>query len=395
MIKPILLEKRAISIVVKTQLEKDIDILNSIEELKELSRLCKIETVDYMIQRMEKINFSHYIGKGKIEELKEKIKKLEIDIVVVDSELTNIQIRNLEEVLGIKVIDRTEIILEVFYQAAKTKETKLLFEIAKLRYRILRYNGDKKELLKEKLNYLQKELKEIDRHYETLKENRRKSTMPVVAIVGYSNVGKSSILNTLAQENIYVEDKLFATMDPTTRLVTVPSKGEVLFTDTVGFIRKLPNNLLNLFHISIAEIKNADVVIHVIDISAKDFDEKKLVVDNTLDYLGVDKNKIIEVFNKSDLVEDISIQDKESILMSAKDNINMDRLLIKVESMLKRRLEPIELLIPYEATEILSIIYANGEDIIEDYKEFGVYIKGYIKKEKLYLVKKYFIKNQD
>ncbi len=395
MIKPTLEDKRAISIAVKTQLEKDIDILNSIEELKELSRLCQIETVDYMIQRMEKINFSHYIGKGKIEDLKEKIKTLAIDIVVVDSELTNVQIRNLEEELGIEVIDRTAIILDVFYQAAKTKETKLLFEIAKLRYRILRYNGDKKELLKEKLNYLQKELKEIDRHYETLKENRRKSTMPVVAIVGYSNVGKSSILNTLAQENIYVEDKLFATMDPTTRLVTVPSKGEVLFTDTVGFIRKLPNNLLNLFHISIAEIKNADVVIHVIDISAKDFDEKKLVVDNTLDYLGVDKNKIIEVFNKSDLVEDISIQDKESILMSAKDNINMDRLLIKVESMLKRRLEPIELLIPYEATEILSIIYANGEDIIEDYKEFGVYIKGYIKKEKLYLVKKYFIKNQD
>ena len=119
------------------------------------------------------------------------------------------------------------------------------------------------------------ELKEIDRHYETLKENRRRSTMPVVAIVGYSNVGKSSILNILAHENIYVEDKLFATMDTTTRLVTLPSKGEVLFTDTVGFIRKLPKNLLNLFRISIAEIKNADVVIHAIDISAKDFNEKK------------------------------------------------------------------------------------------------------------------------
>lgn len=374
MIKPTLPDKRAISIAVKTQLEKDIDVLNSIEELKELSRLCKIETVDYMIQRMEKINFSHYIGKGKIEDLKEKIKTLAIDVVVVDSELTNIQIRNLEEELGIKVIDRTAIILDVFYQAAKTKETKLLFEIAKLKYRILRYNGDKKELLKEKLNYLEKELKEIDRHYETLKENRRRSTMPVVAIVGYSNAGKSSILNILAHENIYVEDKLFATMDTTTRLVTLPSKGEVLFTDTVGFIRKLPNNLLNLFHISIAEIKNADVVIHAIDISAKDFNQKKMVVDDTLDYLGVDKSKIIQVFNKIDLVEDISSENEESILMSIKDNVGIDRLLIEVESMLRSRLEKIELLIPYEATEILSIIYANGEDIIEDYKEFGVYI---------------------
>lgn len=392
MIKPILLEKRAISIVVKTQLEKDIDILNSIEELKELSRLCKIETVDYMIQRMEKINFSHYIGKGKIEELKEKIKKLEIDIVVVDSELDNVQIKNLEEVLGIKVIDRTEIILEVFYQAAKTKETKLLFEIAKLRYRILRSNGDKKELLKEKLNYLQNELKKIDRHYEILKENRRKSTIPVVAIVGYSNVGKSSILNILAHDNIYVEDKLFATMDPTTRLVTLPSKGEVLFTDTVGFIRKLPNNLLNLFHISIAEIKNADVVIHAIDISAKDFNEKKQVVDDTLDYLGIDKSKIIQVFNKIDLVDDINSENEESILMSIKDNIGIDRLLIEVESMLRSRLEKIELSIPYKDTDILATIYANGEDISEDYKEFGVYVKGYIKKEKLYLVKKYFVK---
>lgn len=392
MIKPILLEKRAISIVVKTQLEKDIDILNSIEELKELSRLCKIETVDYMIQRMEKINFSHYIGKGKIEELKEKIKKLEIDIVVVDSELDNVQIKNLEEVLGIKVIDRTEIILEVFYQAAKTKETKLLFEIAKLRYRILRSNDDKKELLKEKLNYLQNELKEIDRHYEILKENRRKSTIPVVAIVGYSNVGKSSILNILAHDNIYVEDKLFATMDPTTRLVTLPSKGEVLFTDTVGFIRKLPNNLLNLFHISIAEIKNADVVIHAIDISAKDFNEKKQVVDDTLDYLGIDKSKIIQVFNKIDLVDDINSENEESILMSIKDNIGIDRLLIEVESMLRSRLEKIELSIPYKDTDILATIYANGEDISEDYKEFGVYVKGYIKKEKLYLVKKYFVK---
>ena len=390
MIKSILTNKRAILIAVKTQLEKDIDILNSIEELKELSRLCKIETVDYMIQRMEKINFSHYLGKGKIEDLKEMINKLEINIVVVDFELTNVQIKNLEEALGIKVIDRTEIILDVFYQAAKTKETKLLFEMAKLRYRILRSNGDKKELLKEKLNYLQKELKEIDRHHETLKENRRKSTIPVVAIVGYSNVGKSSILNTLAHENIYVEDKLFATMDPTTRLVTLPSKGEVLFTDTVGFIRKLPNNLLNLFHISIAEIKNADVVIHAIDISAKDFNEKKLVVDNTLDYLGVDKSKIIRVFNKIDLVDDISSENEESILMSIKDNRGIDRLLIEVESMLRSRLEKIELSIPYKDTDILATIYANGEDISEDYKEFGVDVKGYIKKEKLYLVKKYF-----
>ncbi|MGL4912937.1 MAG: HflX GTPase family protein [Romboutsia sp.] len=392
MTKPILLEKRAILIAVKTQLEKDIDILNSIEELKELSRLCKIETVDCMIQRMEKINFYHYIGKGKIEELKEKINKLEIDIVVVDSELANVQIKNLGEELGIKVIDRTAIILDVFYQAAKTKETKLLFEIAKLRYRILRCNEDKKELLKEKLNYLQKELNEIDKHYEILKENRRKSTIPVVAIVGYSNVGKSSILNILAHENIYVEDKLFATMDPTTRLVTLPSKGEVLFTDTVGFIRKLPNNLLNLFHISIAEIKNADVVIHAIDISAKDFNEKKQVVDDTLDYLGIDKSKIIQVFNKIDLVDDINSENEEYILMSIKENIGVDRLLIAVESMLRSRLENIELLIPYKNTDILATIYANGEDISEDYKEFGVYVKGYIKKEKLYLVKKYFVK---
>lgn len=395
MTKPILLEKRAILIAVKTQLEKDIDILNSIEELKELSRLCKIETVDCMIQRMEKINFSHYIGKGKIEELKEKINKLEIDIVVVDSELANVQIKNLGEELGIKVIDRTAIILDVFYQAAKTKETKLLFEIAKLRYRILRCNEDKKELLKEKLNYLQKELNEIDKHYEILKENRRKSTIPVVAIVGYSNVGKSSILNILAHENIYVEDKLFATMDPTTRLVTLPSKGEVLFTDTVGFIRKLPNNLLNLFHISIAEIKNADVVIHAIDISAKDFNEKKQVVDDTLDYLGIDKSKIIQVFNKIDLVDDINSENEEYILMSIKENIGVDRLLIAVESMLRSRLENIELLIPYKNTDILATIYANGEDISEDYKEFGVYVKGYIKKEKLYLVKKYFVKKWD
>ena len=391
MIKPTLEDKRAISIAVKTQLEKDIDILNSIEELKELSRLCQIETVDYMIQRMEKINFSHYIGKGKIEDLKEKIKTLAIDIVVVDSELTNVQIRNLEEELGIEVIDRTAIILDVFYQAAKTKETKLLFEIAKLRYRILRCNDDKKELLKEKLNYLQKELKEIDRHYETLKENRRKSTMPVVAIVGYSNVGKSSILNTLAQENIYVEDKLFATMDPTTRLVTVPSKGEVLFTDTVGFIRKLPNNLLNLFHISIDEIKDADVVIHVMDISDKDLDGKKLVVEDTLDYLGIDKNKIIDIFNKADLLEDTSTQNEEPILISVKDNININKLLLKVESMLRSRLEEIELLIPYEDTDILATIYTNGEDISEDYKEIGIFVKGYIKKEKYYLIEKYCI----
>ena len=395
MVQQILSDKRAISIAVKTQLEKDIDVLNSIEELKELSRLCKIEIVDYMIQRMEKVNFFHYIGKGKIEDLKEKIKKLEIDIVVADSELTNVQIKNLEEALGIKVIDRTEIILDVFYQAAKTKETKLLFEMAKLRYRILRCSEDKKELLKEKLNYLQKELKEIDRHYELLKENRRKSTIPVVAIVGYSNVGKSSILNTLANENIYVEDKLFATMDPTTRLVKLPSKGEALFTDTVGFIRKLPKNLLNLFHISISEIKNADVVIHVMDASAKDLYEKKLVVDNTLDYLGVDKNKIIQVFNKVDLVEDVSTQQEESILISVKDNININRLLIKVESMLKSRLEEIELLIPYEDTDILSTIYANGEDISEDYKEVGICVKGYIKKEKAYLVKKYYIAGND
>ncbi len=392
MTKETILNKKAILIAVKTQLEDDIDVLNSLEELKELSRLCKIETVDYMIQRMEKINFFHYFGKGKIEELKEKIEKLKVDIVVVDSELTNVQIKNLEEALEIKVIDRTEIILDVFYKAAKTKETKLLFEITKLKNRILRCNEDKKELLKEKLNCLQKELKEIDRHYELLKENRRKSTIPMFALVGYSNVGKSSILNALANENIYVEDKLFATIDPTTRLVKLPSKGEALFTDTVGFIRKLPNNLLNLFHVSIGEIKSADVVIHVIDISDKDLYRKRQVVSDTLDYVGVDKSKIIEVFNKADLVEDMSVQSEDSILISVKDNTNINRLLSKVEYMLKSRFEEIELLIPYENSEILATIYTNGEDISEVYEESGICVKGYIKKEKYYLVETYSIK---
>lgn len=390
--KQILSNKKAILVSVKTQNEKDTDILSSIDELKELAGLCKIETLDYMIQRMEKINFIHYIGSGKIDELKVRIQELGIDIVVADSELSYIQIKNLEEALGVKVIDRTEVILEVFYQSAKTKDTKLLFEIAKLKYRISRGNEEKKELLKEKLNNLQRELKEIDKHHNLLKENRKKSNIPLVAIVGYSNAGKSSILNALANENIYVEDKLFATMDPTTRLVKLPFKGEALFTDTVGFIRKLPKNLFNLFHISIDEIKNADVVIHVMDISSKDVEKQRQVVNETLDYLKIDKNKIIEVFNKADIVDDIRYEYKKEILISVKNNINIDKLLIEVEHLLRSKLKKIELVVPYTDADVLSIIYKNGEDIEEEYKEDSIYVRGYIRKEKYYSIEQYLIK---
>lgn len=390
--KEMLVDKKAILISVKTQDKNDIDTLSSIEELKELTALCKIEVVDYMIQRMEKVNFRHYIGKGKVEELKVKIEELGINVVVADCELTYVQIKNLQEAIGIKVIDRTEIILDVFYQGAKTKDTQLLFEIAKLRYRISRGNEDKKELIKEKLNYLEEKLKEKDKHHKLLKENRKKSKIQVVAIVGYSNAGKSSILNVLASDNVYIADKLFATMDPTTRLVKLPSKGEVLFTDTVGFIRNLPKNLLNLFHISIDEIKNADLVLHVMDISSKDFDKQRKVVNDTLDFLGIDRSKVIEVFNKIDLVKDRSIEEnKKTISVSGKYGTNIDELLTEVENFFRSNLEKIELIIPYNDVGALSIIYKYGENIIQEYKENGIHVKGYIRKEKYYYIAKYRI----
>lgn len=402
-------EERLVLVAVATQ-DGD-DTKDSLEELEELAKTAGAVTVAKVIQNRESVHPGTYIGKGKMEEVRDLVLSLDATGVVCDDELSPAQLKNLEDVLQTKVMDRTILILDIFAQHANTKEGKIQVELAQLRYRSTRLigmrnsmsrlgggigtrgPGEKKlevdrRLIRDRISQLKRELIEVKQYRETSRELRNKSITPIVAIVGYTNAGKSTLLNHLTGSKVLEEDKLFATLDPTTRNLALPGGEQVLFTDTVGFIRKLPHHLIEAFRSTLEEAKYADVILHVVDASNPSAYKQMHVVYDTLHQLGIKEKKIITAFNKQDLLfTDQIIKDfkaDKTLKISAKENIGLETLKETLEEILRDRKVLIEKIFSYQEAGKIQMIRKYGQLLVEDYREDGIYIRAYLPKDIYY-----------
>lgn len=387
--------------------EKD-NIEESLDELKELVKTADATVVGRLVQNRESFHSATYIGKGKIEELKELAIETGATGIVCDDELSPAQIRNLEETLDLKIMDRTLVILDIFSKRALTKEGMIQVELAQLKYRSSRLvglrsslsrlgggigskgPGEKKleldrRLIRNRIAQLSKELEEVKMHREVQRKQRRKNLIPVVCIVGYTNAGKSTLLNRLTQAGVLEEDQLFATLDPTTRKLELESGQEIMLTDTVGFIRKLPHHLVDAFRSTLEEAKYSDLILHVVDMSNPQMDQQMEAVYETLDCLDIRDKTIITVFNKQDKVEKLQIikdaKADKTVRISAKKEEGFEELLQTIEEILQSRKQLIEKVYPYDQGSTLQIIRKYGQILEEEYLPEGTKIKAYIPKE--------------
>ena len=384
------------------------DTRQSLDELGDLVKTAGAEVVGKVIQNREAMHPGTYVGKGKIEEIKELLWELDATGIVCDDELSPAQMNNLTEMLETKVMDRTLVILDIFAGRASTSEGKIQVELAQLRYRQsqltgagralsrlgggigTRGPGEKKlemdrRLIRDRISQLNRELKDVKRHRELTREQRMRNKVPVVAIVGYTNAGKSTLLNTLTNAGVLEEDQLFATLDPTTRNLKLPNGQEILLTDTVGFIRKLPHHLIDAFRSTLEEAKYADIILHVVDASNPQMDEQMFVVYETLQRLGVMNKPVITAFNKMDRVgESILVRDFQAdkiVQISAKTGENLETLFEAIEEKLREDKIHIERVFPYAESSKVQLIRKYGELLLEEFKEDGVHVEAYVPQE--------------
>lgn len=402
-------------LLVAVSLPEEEDTEESLKELEELAKTAGAVCVGKVIQNLDCFHPGTYIGKGKIEEIRELAYETEADTIICDDELSPAQLANLNEELGIKVIDRTVMILDIFAARASTKEGKIQVELAQLRYRATRLKGmgtgmsrlgggigtrgpgEKKletdrRLIKERISLLKEELRNVVKNRETIRKQRREKGLPVIAIVGYTNAGKSTLLNHLTDAGVLEEDKLFATLDPTTRNYPLENGQELLFTDTVGFIRKLPHHLVDAFRSTLEEAKYADIILHVVDVSNPACQIQMHTVYETLDQLGVKDKPVVTAFNKFDkLLEPETPKDFRadlSVCISAKYGTGMEELLRGIERILREQKIYLERMFSYTEASILQQIRKSGELLSEEYQNDGILVKAYIPPELSYLVEK-------
>ena len=395
--------ERVILVGISTQDNDDAE--KSLEELEELAKTAGAVTVGKVLQRREQMHPGTYVGKGKLTEIKDLLWETEATGIICDDELSPAQLGNLRDELDTKIMDRTLLILDIFASRASTSEGKIQVELAQLKYRQSRLTGygtslsrlgggigtrgpgEKKlemdrRLIKSRIAKLNRDLKEVKSHREVTREQRNRNHMPVVAIVGYTNAGKSTLLNLLTGAGILAEDKLFATLDPTTRGYRMESGKEILLTDTVGFIRKLPHHLVDAFRSTLEEAKYADIILHVVDVANPQMDEQMYIVYETLSMLGVQDKPIITAFNKCDLMpERMTVRDfkaDETVFISAKTGEGVTALLEKIESVLRGQKIAIEKLYPYKDAAKIQLIRRYGELIEEEYLEDGIAVKAYV-----------------
>ena len=397
-------QEKIILVAVNTGLEAD--AIDSLDELEELVETAGGEVVGRVIQNIDHINNALYIGTGKVEELKDLIWETEADGIVCDDELSPNQFKNLEDELKVKVMDRTLLILDIFAGRAKSAEGKIQVELAQLRYRSTRLigmqnltrqgggigtrgPGEKKlevdrRVIRDRISQLKREVTDMEAHRDVTRAKRQENPVPVVAIVGYTNAGKSTLLNTLTDAEVLEEDKLFATLDPTTRNYKLPSGNEVLLTDTVGFIRKLPHHLIDAFKSTLEEAKYADIIIHVVDASNVAMDKNIKAVYETLKQLEVTDKTIITIFNKMDLVEDdVVLKDENAdytVHTAIKKKEGLDKIDDALEQALKEMRVYIEKVIPYSDGGEVNKIRKYGQLISEEYSEDGILVKAYVPK---------------
>lgn len=406
-------KERVLLVAVELESRNDGQIMTvdqSLDELEELAATAGAETVGRVIQKREAFHPGTYIGKGKMEELRNRIWETEADAIVCDDELSPAQITNLSEELQVKVIDRTVMILDIFAAHANTSEGKLQVELAQLRYRSSRLAGlgrslsrlgggigtrgpgEKKlemdrRLIRDRISVLNRQLADVVQNWDTMRRQRSRNQTPTVAIVGYTNAGKSTLLNTLTDAKVLEEDKLFATLDPTTRALALADGQKVLFTDTVGFISKLPHSLIRAFRSTLEEAKYADMIMHVVDASNPQYDRQMMVVYETLKELEIKDKPVLTAFNKVDRLEQPEqeiLKDRQSddyVRISAKRSIGLEEMLGKVEKLLNAGLIPIETVIPYDRAGLISQIRERGKLEIEDYREDGIFVKALVPQE--------------
>ncbi len=398
---------------------------DSLAELERLAQTAGLEVVGKTFQRLRRPHPYAFIGRGKVREIAAQREALGYDVVVLDHELTPSQLRNLENELGVRVIDRTNLILDIFALHARTREGRIQVELAQYEYLLprlrrqwthlsrqtqggvgLRGPGETqleldRRLIKRRIRHLKAQLEEVRTHRDLYRTRRREAGLPVVALVGYTNAGKSSLLNALSGAGVLVEDKLFATLDPTTRRVRLPGGRVVLFTDTVGFIQRLPTQLVAAFRATLEEIREADVLVHVLDITHPSAAEQAQVVQETLRELGVADRPTVVALNKMDLwgdqVNPAELEDlvyelglpANYVAISALKGWGLDLLLERVERALWSRWVPVEVLIPYERGGLVSLLRERGIFQEERLLEEGVYFKGRIPPNLLGAVEEY------
>ena len=399
------LEERVILVGVQTAAEDN--VLDSLDELEELAETAGAVTVGRLIQNREAVHPGTYIGKGKIEEVRSLVYAMDATGVICDDELSPAQLNNLERELDCKVMDRTLLILDIFAARAVTSEGKIQVELAQLRYRSARLvglreslsrlgggigtrgPGEKKletdrRLIRTRISALKQDLAQVEKHRELLRTGRARGKVKTAAIVGYTNAGKSTLLNKLTGASVLSEDKLFATLDPTTRILNLKDGQQILLTDTVGFINKLPHHLVEAFKSTLEEAKYADYIIHVVDASNPQAEMQIHVVYETLKELGVLGKKIITLFNKQDAPGAAVLRDFKSdysLKISARTGEGLDALNDLLEKLLTEELIYVERVFPYQEAGKIQLIREFGQLISEEYTEAGIAVKARVPRE--------------
>ena len=400
------MEEKVILIGVSEQ-EGD-DAEDSLAELAELVKTAGAVVVGTLIQKRENIHPGTYVGTGKVDEIAQLLAATGATGIVCDDELSPAQMKNLESILATKVMDRTLIILDIFAARATTSEGKIQVERAQLKYRLSRLSGlgksmsrlgggigtrgpgEKKlemdrRLINDRIAQLNRELKEVVKHRDITRAKREKNDVPVVAIVGYTNAGKSTLLNHLTDAEVLEEDKLFATLDPTTRVLELDGHQQILLTDTVGFIRKLPHHLIEAFKSTLEEAKYADYIFHVVDASNPQMDKQMHIVYETLDRLGVRNKKIVTLFNKMDQrTDDEPLQDFRAdhiLMISAARNEGLNEIKELLKEMLREDKVYVERVVPYAQAGMIQLVREKGELVSEEYVPEGIAIKAYVPME--------------
>ncbi len=415
---------------------------DSLEELARLAQTADIEVVGRTVQRMEAPNPATYIGKGKVEEVLTWKRELGYDVLVFDDELLPRQQRNLEQELEVKVVDRTALILDIFARHARTKEGKLQVELAQYEYRLPRLTrmwthlsrqavggvglrgpgetqleSDRREIGR-RISDLREQLEQVRVHRRQYRSRRKMAAIAVVAIVGYTNAGKSTLLNALAGSDVVVEDKLFATLDPTTRRVELPDGRAVLFTDTVGLINKLPTQLVAAFRATLEEINEADLLLHVVDITHANVQEQSTTVERVLRELGAEDKPVITALNKIDLLADehgsragkdvqqvgedegrgllervseMMSEYPNCVAISAADGLGLDALLERVQELLEEDLVPVLVLLPYSSDGLVGLIHQRGMIEREEYGESGVLLEARVPQGLVHHFERYLV----
>lgn len=412
--------ERAWLVSLETGRRRDWRTEDSLDELALLARTAGAEVAGRTVCRRRAPHPASFIGKGKAGEIVASCRETAADLVIFDDDLTPAQLRNLQDLVGLKIVDRTELILDIFARRARTSEAKLQIETAQLRYLLPRLSGRGVELsrlgggigtrgpgetrlevdrrrIRERLHHLKTELERVRRQRGLQRRARLAAGVPSIAIIGYTNSGKSTLFNALAESETLVEDKLFATLDPTIRKVSLPSGRRALFSDTVGFIQKLPHHLIDSFRATLEEASRADLLLMVMDASAAAFWQQKRAVDEVLDQLGASRAPRLNVLNKIDLLGDglfpseLAARLGDTVSISALKKTGLDRLLERVDNILSSPMKSCRMLIPQSRPDLIALLHQKGNILRIEYQRKVVYVEALLSPPSAARFKDFFI----